>query len=114
MYGLPEDFKTAIFHGRSLDLVCFTRYQVDLHLSGKFLISVEAEISLDAGKRFRLPLSLSYIYPLIDQKIVSTSTTVSGTLSLHFEKGKTLCIHDSSEQFESYSISEHGVLIVRV
>jgi hypothetical protein len=114
MYGLPVDFKTGFFCGRTLDLVCFTKYQVYLHLSDECLISVEGELSLDGGERQRVPIILPAIYRLIDQKITAASSTIAGTLSIVFEKGQTLYIYDSSKQFESYSISERGTLLIRV
>jgi len=95
-------------------MVCFTKYQVYLHFSNECLISVEGEISLDRSERMRLPVALSNLYPLIDQKIKSTSSTIAGTLALVFDEGQTLLIYDSSEQFESYAITEHGAVIVRV
>jgi hypothetical protein len=114
MHGLPEGFKTDFLCERTLDLICFTRYQVYFHLSRECLISVEGEISLDQSGRLSLPTSLSDIYPLIDQRITAASGRADGRLSLVFEKGQTLFIYDSSEQFESYSISDHGTVLVRV
>lgn len=114
MYGLPADFKADFFCGKTLDLVCLTRYQTYLHFSGECLVSIEGEISIGGIRNSKLPNSLSDLYPLIDQEITVAESSVTGTLSLTFEKGKTLLIKDSNENFESYSISDHGILLVRV
>jgi hypothetical protein len=114
MFGLPIDFDSGFLAGKTLDMVCFTAHQVNLHFSGDYLISVEGEISLSSGESLRLPDVLSSLYPLIDQAIKSTSSTREGTLSISFKRGTTLHIFDSSKQFESYSITKKGIVLVRV
>jgi hypothetical protein len=114
MYGLPDDFKTDFLCGRTLNFVSFVKYQVYLHFSGECTISVEGEIALDKGERQGLPCSVLCLFQLIDQQIVSASSQTDGTLSLVFDNGSTLHIHDSDKRFEAYNITERGELIIRV
>ena len=69
MFGLPSNFDPSFLCGRTMDLVCFTTHQVNLHFSDGCLISVEGEMSLDDGENLRLPDVLSLAYLLIDQEI---------------------------------------------
>jgi hypothetical protein len=108
MYDLPEDFDLDQFLGRSLEMVSFGQYKIDLHLSGGYLIGVEDDISLDSGKPVELPAVLEFLYPLINQDIKAATRSGSRTLSFTFEKGSVLHIHDSSKQYECYSISLKG------
>ncbi len=114
MFGLSSNFDPSFLCGRTLDLVCFTAYQVNLHFSDGCLISVEGDMSLDNGESLRLPDILSLAYLLIDQEIDGAFSTDAGTLSLSFNNKKTLHIHDSSHQFESYTVSVKGAIVVRV
>jgi hypothetical protein len=114
MFGLPKEFDPSFLRGRTLDMVCFTLHQANLHFSDGFLVSVEGDLSLDAGDRMRLPEVLPPLYVLIDQQVENVSSTPEGTLSLQFKNGRTIHVLDSSEKFESYVISEKGVVRVRV
>ena len=71
-------------------------------------------MSIDTNELLQPPVSILYLYPLIDQTVLSASVHVNGTLSLVFEKGQTLHIHDTSKQYESYSIYVDGKMIVVV
>ncbi len=114
MFGLPVDFDPNFLCGRTLDTVCFTAYQVNLHFSDDCLISVEGEMSLDEGERVRLPEVLSALYLLIGLGIEGVHGTQAGTLSLYFTGKRALHIHDSNSQFESYSVNVKGTTVVRV
>jgi hypothetical protein len=114
MFGLPVDFDPSFLCGRTLDTVCFTAYQVNLHFSDDCLISVEGDLSLDEGERLRLPDVVSALYLLIGLEIDSVHSTKAGPLSLSFRGKGTLQIHDSSGQFESYAVSVKGATVVRV
>jgi hypothetical protein len=114
MFGLPSNFDPSFLCGRTLDLVCFTAHQVNLHFSDGCLISVEGDMSLDDGENLRLPDILSLAYLLIDQEIDGALSTVTGTLSLSFKNKKALHVHDSNRQFESYMVSVKGAVIIRV
>jgi hypothetical protein len=56
----------------------------------------------------------SHMYALLDQSVAAASEDADGTLSLTFEGGQTLHIHESDKQFEAYCIVHCGVDIVRV
>lgn len=114
MFGLPVDFDPSFLCGRTLDTVCFTAYQANLHFSDDCLIRVEGDVSLDEGERLRLPDVLSALYLLIGLEIDSVHGTKAGTLSLSFRGKRVLHIHDSSVQFESYAVSVRGATVVRV
>jgi hypothetical protein len=108
MNGLPKNFDFDALRGRTLDMVAFGRYKVNLHLSGSCLIGVEGTVSVNTGEALRLPDSLAALYPLIDTSIAKAFSESAGTLSLAFESGDVLNIHDSSARFESYSVQLDG------
>jgi hypothetical protein len=114
MYDLPADFDFNQLVGKSLDLVCFGKFKMDLHLSGGYLIGVEDDISLDSGNLSELPDALSLVYTLINQEITAASREGAGVLALTFSQGSVLRIHDSSKQFECYSISLKGKILAIV
>ena len=114
MYDLPADFDLKQFRGRSLELVCFAAYKVDLHLSGGYLIGIEDSISLDSEDQVKLPESIMLLYPLINQDINDVTRSGSGMLSFKFEGGSVLHIHNSVKQYECYSISLNGKTLVIV
>jgi hypothetical protein len=114
MFGLPSNFDPSFLCGRTLDLVCFTAHQVNLHFSDDCLISVEGDMSLDDGENLRLPDVLSLAYLLVNQEIDGALRTDAGTLSLSFKNKKTFHIRDSNRQFESYAVSVKGEIVVRV
>jgi hypothetical protein len=114
MYGLPDSIDWSFLYKRTLESVCFVKHQLYLHLSDTCMISVESEMSIDKGGMEGLPGVLTPLHSLIDRSIVSASGTKEGTLSLTFEGGVTLHIHDSPKQYEAYCITLNGKEIVRV
>lgn len=114
MHGLPEGIDLDFLCNRTLDSACFVKYQLYLHLSGGCMISVESKISTDASEMEGLPQILIQIHALIGRAIRSVSGTKDGTLSLTFEGGMMLNIHDSNKQFEAYCITLNGREVVRV
>jgi hypothetical protein len=114
MYGLPDGIDWSFLHKRTLESVCFAGYQLYLHLSGGCTISVESEMSVNAGAKEGLPNILPRLHLLIDREIVSASGAKEGTLSVAFQGGVTLHIHNSPKQYEAYCITLNGKEIVRV
>ncbi len=108
MYGLPPEFDFNVLYERTLDMVSFSKFQVDLSFSDKCLIRVEGSVSINSEKPVLLPASLSLIFPFIGHTVQKAFSESPGTLSLLFEQGDVLHIHDSSERYESYAISLHG------
>jgi hypothetical protein len=111
MHGLPKNFDFDALRGRTLDQVAFSRYKVNLHLSGNCIIGVEGTVSLNTGKALPLPDSLPLLYPLIDSAVVNAVSESAGTLSLAFDGNDVLHIHDSNDRFESYSVQMNGTEI---
>jgi len=105
MHGLPMSFDFDVLCGRTLDLVSFTAYQVNLSLSENCLLKVEGSMSLNLEQPLLLPASLAILFPLIGHTVQRASSVSAGTLSLEFENTDVLHIQDSSTQFESYSIT---------
>ena len=119
MYGLSADFSAEFLCGRTLDSVNVQSNVIHLCFSGTCVINAEGGpseggISIDKSEPLQPPISILYLYPLIDQEVRSALSHTDGTLSLVFEKGQTLHIHDTSKQYESYSIYLDGKMIVVV
>lgn len=114
MNGLPKGFQPEFLIGRVLEVVCFTEYQLYLHLSSGCIITVESTVAVGHGSPLRLPKALEQLYDLIGKKVETVTGTKDGTLMLTFEQHLTLAIFDSNRGYESYSIAEGGKVIAIV
>jgi hypothetical protein len=119
MYGLPADFNANFLIGRTLHGILVQSNLIHLQLSEQCTISSEGwkddgGLSVDEGELLNIPDAAPHLYDLLDKKVVSASGQTDGTLSLIFEGGKTIHVHDASECYESYQIHLDGKMIVLV
>ena len=108
MYGLPKDFDGGFLVGRTLELVCFARYQMYLHFDEKVIITVESAFSYNASGVVDVPVGESNLMELVGAVVLAATGDDGGTLSLLFDNGQTVKVYDTSRQYESYTIAHGG------
>jgi hypothetical protein len=109
MYGLPADFDSRIFVGRTLEMVCFAAYQFGLHFGEHIFVQVNGEYSLqaDPGSEPEIiepPEFHPELTKLLEQTVSNASSTRGGTLSLQFSNGAVFTCYDRTPGYESYDI----------
>ncbi len=112
MFGLPADFDGSFFVGRTLELVCFSENQVNLHFSVNTMIRIESAYSYNGEEPVDVPVRQSNLMELLGSSVLAATGDQSGTLSLAFDHGQTLKVYDTTRQYESYIISYEGKDIV--
>jgi|ERR1019366_4176973 hypothetical protein len=117
MYGLPPDIDLSFLLGWKLIQLAFGEHQVILRFNREadlqnLTISVEAtslSLTLPEGNSNTwsdVLQSAGFLVALIGQHIVQASGTPSGTLTLGFNGGGVLKIHDDNARYESYQITQ--------
>jgi hypothetical protein len=119
MYGLPADFNANFLIGRTLRGILVQSNVIHLQLSEQCTISSagwkdSGGLSVEEGELLNIPDAAPHLYDLLDKKVVSASGQTDGMLSLIFEGGKTIHVHDAYECYESYQIHLDGKMIVLV
>jgi hypothetical protein len=112
MFGLPRDFDGTFLVGRTLDLVCFAQFQMYLHFGKDVIITVESAYSFQNDNLVVVPVKQSDLMGLIGATVSQVTGSSDGTLTLRFGDGRLLRIYDTSQEYESYSISYGDKVIV--
>jgi len=110
MYGLPQDFDTSVFVGKSLQLVSFTANTIHLAFDDEVSITVESSFAHDLGQTGpptveTVPVRESRLMQLVERTVVRAEARDRGTLVLYFDNGQTFFCFDDLPQYESYSIT---------
>lgn len=109
MYGLPADFDSRIFIGRTLEVVCFLVNQINLHFDQKISVQLGGEYSLQMDPEsepeiIEVPEFHPGLTKLLEQTISNASAAADGTLTLHFSGGAVFTCYDRTPGYESYDI----------
>jgi hypothetical protein len=123
LYGLPEDFDARIFVGSTVEQICVTANQIVVQFEVRFILTIEGPYCLlvrssataesqPVTQRLQVPTFVPEILSLIEQKVISATSTRDGTLTLQFEKGDLLQVLDDSPAYESYRIFHRGVEVI--
>ena len=112
MYGLPKDFDGNVLVGRVLEMVCFNENQVYLHFDRKTTITIEVAFSYGSDQVIEIPVKESNLMESLGASVTEAHGDEHGTLSLLFDNGQTLKVYDPSKQYESYTISYEGKVII--
>jgi hypothetical protein len=112
MYGLPKDFDGTILVGHTLEMVCFNQNQVYLHFDGKVTIAIESAFCYDSSERVEVPVRNSNLMELLGAVIGGVQGDEDGTLRLLFRNGQTLQVFDTTEQYESYTVTYGEKVII--
>ena len=112
MYGLPKDFDGGFLEGRTLEMVCFNQNQVYLHFGAEITIAIESAFSYRNAQLVSLPVHESDLMGLLGASVSGVRGEENGTLVLLFDNGQALKVYDTSEQYESYTITHGSKVIV--
>src|SRR5450631_2280119 len=100
MFGLPEDFDASFFVGRTLELICFAIYQVNLHFDNHVGMRVEGPFAYQRqGSKAKIspiqqPVQVSNLMELLEHSVIAASGEKDGTLTLTFDNGDVLQCFD--------------------
>jgi len=115
MYGLPKDFDSNIFIGINLVQVCFTINNVTFHFDDDLHVTTETEFvfTLNGKRHSSVPENVSIeCLSLLETPVTSALVVDQGTLELRFGESMALIFLDTSENYESYSITNSGVTTI--
>jgi hypothetical protein len=112
MHGLPKDFDGSFFLGRILEMVCFNQNQIYLHFDDKITVAIESAFSYKDVQVMSVPVQKSNLMELLGASVSRVQTGRDGTLELLFDNGSELKIYDTTPQYESYSITYEGHVII--
>jgi hypothetical protein len=120
VYGIPENFDTAVFVGATLERVCFGPYLVQLEFGSDQPLHVSIESAYvhtgpdqeDWRDEVRLPLNSSRLMQLTNHTVVKAARLDRERLELVFDHGHSLMLIDDTEHYESFQIEARGKLWV--
>ncbi|SRR6266404_7155069 len=117
MYGLNRDIDLRFLNGRESIQIAIGVYQIQFGFDEDVRISVEGEFSyFDGGTevvwRPGSPQIAARLVALLGATIDSFEGRENGTLTLSFSNGHRLIVPDSSQEYESYTITSPGRTIV--
>ena len=117
MYGLDPAIGISFIQGRELIQVAVGRYQVQFNFDQNVRISAERKYEYQskgeiaewepAGTNGAAP-----VLRLLGAKVTRARGTKEGTLTLEFDNGDALVFYDTSDRYESYTITRPGTTIV--
>jgi hypothetical protein len=106
MNGLPATIDWVFLIGRTLQQVAFGQYQLQLRFDGGIWIDVEGKVTIDG-----MSADAESLRGLVGVRIDSVGRKGPGDLVISLG-GRSLTLHDSNEQYESYTIGAPGLHIV--
>jgi hypothetical protein len=119
MYGLKKEIDLSFLIGPEVIQVAIGSFQVQFHFLENISIYVEGEFRYFDGIEewtWRQDPALASIASrtvgLLGASIEAFNANENGTLILNFSNKHRLTILDSSEMYESYSITRPGQMIV--
>jgi hypothetical protein len=93
--------------GKNVEMVCFARFSVYIHLHGGSLLTVEGRfehIHDGVGHWATFPITESGLLTIIESVVTSASMDTNGDVILAFSNGDHLCVSKEAG-FESYRLN---------
>jgi Family of unknown function (DUF6188) len=119
VYGLRKNTDLKFLNGREVGQIAIGLYQIQFGFDEDVRISVEGEFRWFEGGNevvWRPELGSAQIaarmVALLGATIETFEGREDGILTLNFSNGHRLMIPDSSQEYESYSITRPGITIV--
>lgn len=116
MYGLPADTDLSFFHGAVLSQLCVGENEVILHFGDQLSLMIASAIEVKRGsKADELDDSRAQARSLLDllgATVSAASVRSPGTTELAWSDGSVLRVRDSWTDYESYTITHDGDMIV--
>ena len=85
---------------------------MSLHFGDDIIITIESAFSYKTEQVVDVPAHESNLMELLGSVVSEVQGDANGTLSLLFSNGDTLRVYDTSKQYESYTISYGGKVII--
>lgn len=108
MYGLPSDFDSGFFVGRSIESITFSVNTVHVAFDESVSISLQSafEYRVDSSPTIRqqVPVTESKLMQLVGCVVSRSESQSDGTLTLFFDGQRLLRCLDDTPQYESYRI----------
>ncbi|TWI03647.1 hypothetical protein IP90_01461 [Luteimonas cucumeris] len=118
MYALPEDFESAVIVGKTVERICFSKYQLNIFFSEDFAIQIEGRfnfrLALGAEESVQgFPIETSNLLGVLDEKIDSVDCDkISGDMAIKFSNSALLHLWGDNGPYESYSLFINGGRII--
>lgn len=116
MDGLPLDIDLDFMIGTQLIQVAIGENEVVLHLEPPTSIAIGGAIRLNADRGHREHLDAATIgtalVPLLGESIREASAQAGGVMRIVWSSGAVLDLLDSWDQYESYTVTHDGRVIV--
>lgn len=117
MYGLPSDTDLRFFDGKLLRQVCIGSNEIILRFDDDVTLVAQTDIGHVSGGIITAiyktsPSAAQVVACLLHKAVVQASRKDLGTLVLDFGNNEGLEFYDTSEQFESYTITYGTAMIV--
>ena len=117
MHGLPPDVDLLFLRGKTLLQVCFGVHDLILHFDGNVSVTVTSSISFGTTatgceRRQDFRNAAPALLKLLHASVTQAAGDDAGTLTIQFDDGSFLNIHDDSRHFESYVIKHDDRTIV--
>lgn len=110
MYGLPTDFDSRIFVGRTLQVVSVFVNQINFRFDQNVSVRLESVYSLQVAPGSETEIiDVPEFHPgltkLLEKMVKNASAARDGTLALQFSNGAVLTFYDRTPAYEAYEIS---------
>jgi hypothetical protein len=102
MYDLKTQFDVQRFVGKTLEQVCFAKFQFELFFSHSISIQIEGQNFEESSSNQALMLIGALQYSVTEARVI-----LENDFSLTFENGCTLLVH-AEDNYESYHITADG------
>ena len=117
MYGLSENTDLSFLRGKQLLQVCIGYNEVIMNFDRDLSITAQTDIGHKSAKLpgtiYKTSIAVTpVLVGFLHESVANVSVAPPGTLVLEFSNGETLEIHDTSSQYESYTINYEGKIIV--
>lgn len=117
MYGVPKKLESLAIVGSPLAQLCLGPYIVHFSFDSGHQISAEGTVEVVQGGEVistwtsQQGWSTTKYQGLLRASVVSCSVPHSKVLVISFEGDLALHVHDSSEQFESFSVHPGDIYV---
>jgi len=109
MNGIPEKIREGLLVAAKLIQVCIGENETILRFDNGTAVTLECEVSFGIGrgsvlKSFGAAETGKAMLPLLGAGVLSVTRLTWRDLAIQFERDAVVTLHDSNENFESFSI----------
>lgn len=117
VYGIPENEAFEFLHGRTLDQLCFGRYQVLFRFDEAVWVTVEGHLGVREADGGEVIVDdarsvAAALVNAIDTQVAKVIVHDAKSFSIVFEGGLAIRVIDSSDRYESFQVGHSDRLIV--